>query len=224
MHELKEYITQAEFCKRLGITKTALFFAIRAGRVIKEIIDGQPRIEFKSNRERFINSSTVAQRYNNIDAKTGNCIPVKQKSKLESRIIKVKNKSHRMDDIPDPDDGDGDFHPQMSRLEAESVKQVYLAKQAKLKFLKDAGVLIEVNTVKREWEEIAVRVQKAMLAIPDRVSEIFSSINDAERIHKDLTTEIRHALSSLQYRVKLKEDEHDHIEKIIEDETEESEE
>lgn len=223
----KEYISKKEFARRMGISSYAVVMAIKSGRIIPEDRgSGKEYLEWYSSKERFINLSkrpdvtrqAVSEyedslKTSDVRVAPGNNGKIKQKYKAT-----VVN-SHPLDSVQDPPDTDGDFHPQMSRLEAESVKQVYLAKQAKLKFLKDAGLLVEAQTVKREWEEIAVRVQKAMLAIPDRVSEIFASVNDAEKIHKDLEKEIRHALTSLQYTMKS-EDKHERIKKIVEDETE----
>lgn len=96
---------------------------------------------------------------------------------------------------------DDEFHGDISRREAEAIKQVYMAKQAKLKYLREMGILIKADRVRSEWEEIAVRVRKAMLAIPDRVAHIFATTTDPLIIHKTMTTEISHALSRLQYEV-----------------------
>lgn len=222
MHELQEYVTKAEFCRRLRITRTALFYAVKSGRVVVEEWHGRPRIEFYRNKHTFVSTSQHPERYmpGPQFGIANNSKKARHKKTDSGSLRNIKSpSSHPLDDVPDPVDEDGDFHPAMSRLEAESVKQVYLAKQAKLKFLKDAGLLVEVETVKREWEEIATRVQKTMLSIPDRVAEIFATITDADKIHSDLTTEIRYALSSLQYRVKI-EDKHDRIEEIVEAEDE----
>lgn len=215
MHEIKEHITKAEFARRLGITYNALLDAIRAGRVEQVNRFGKMRIEYHSNRRRYIETSKYPGRFMNKKAKHKN-----GNGKIGSSVKTVSTNmvTHEVDLMPDPPDNDGDFRPQMTRTEAESVKQVYLAKQAKLKFLKQAGVLIETDKVKREWEEIAVRVQKAMLSIPDRVAEIFSTLNSAEEIHQELTSEIHHALSSLQYNVKIEDERNEDFEELTEEE------
>lgn len=219
----KEYITKKEFARRMGISNYAVVMAIKSGRIIPEDRGtGKEYLEWYSSRERFINLSKRPDVTRQAVSEYGDSLKTSdvRATPANNRKIKAtKVNSHPLDSVQDPPDTDGDFHPQMNRFEAESVKQVYLAKQAKLKFLKEAGLLVEAQTVKREWEEIAVRVQKAMLAIPDRVSEIFASINDADKIHKYLEAEIRHALSSLQYSMKS-EEKHDRIKKIVEEETE----
>jgi len=223
MFEIKEYITKNEFCKRLGITGTNLYVAIRRGRVLVEKYNGKPRIEWHENRRRFIETARIHQRYTKdaINKRIGNNGSENGKenprSNLKQDSYADSNKFyHPTDLIQDPIDKDGDFLPQMSKLQAEAVKQVYFAKQAKIKFLKDAGILIETAIVQKEWEEIAMRVQKTMMSIPDRVAEMFASINDAEKIHRDLTSEISHALSSLQYKVNIEEKD-DRIEELIDE-------
>jgi len=218
MHQVEDWITQAEFARRLGISKVALHKAEKCGRVDIEIRNGRPRIEYHSNRRAFIETSNRPERYVQNE--------VEKRLKHKNKKVNSRNRSessgnngfHPVDLIEDPPDKDGDFTHSMNRHQAESVKQVYLAKQAKLKFLKEAGILIETEVVKREWQEIAMRVQKAMLAIPDRVAEIFASTTDADKIHNDLNSEIRHALSSLQYTVKV-DAENDRIEEIVEKES-----
>jgi len=96
---------------------------------------------------------------------------------------------------------DAEFHPAMARRESEAVKQLYLAKQAKLKFFKDAGVLMETAKIKEEWEAIAISVQKTMLAIPDRVSELYASMLSADEIRKNLTKEITNSLTNLKFDI-----------------------
>jgi len=200
MIKQKEYIKQIEFCRRLSISKQGLQSAIRRGRVKLEQVPGHktPRIEWFENRKTFVETSRTPSRY----FKDQKILKIKLKNGKQKESTKKINGTHTIDLIQEPEDPDGDFNPQTSRLEAEAVKQVYLAKQAKLKFLKDAGILIETDGVVKEWQDIAVRVQKAMLSIPDRVSEIFASSSDAHEIHKTLDTEIRHGLSSLVYNLK----------------------
>lgn len=220
MVKVKEYISQSEFCRRLGITKRTLFLAKQNGRVkVERGPENYNKMEWHEQRKNFVDTSDDPDRYDESAIKERirlrNSKAEKEKKKSGS-LSKRSGAEHPMDNVEEPEDEDGDFTPGMNRAQAEAVKQVYLAKQAKLKFLKDAGILIESQIVKKEWEEIAVRVQKAMMAIPDRVAEIFASMTDAHAIHKDLTKEIIHALSSLHYQVKSG-DKDDRIEKVVED-------
>lgn len=221
MQTIEEWITQVEFCRRLGITKQALQQAEKRERVIIEKRNGRRRMEYHSNRRRFVESARVPMRYTQ-QSISNRAVKHKkngrQMSGTESRNGNsgTGHKEDPFDLIEDPPDADGDFRPNMTRLEAEAIKQVYLAKQAKLRFLQGSAILIESAVVKREWESIAIRVQKAMLSIPDRVAELFASYADSNKIHQELTAEIRHALSSLQYRVEIEEDSHDRIEEIVE--------
>jgi len=96
---------------------------------------------------------------------------------------------------------DSEFNSAMGRRQSEAVKQLYLAKQAKLKFLKEAGILMETEKIKQEWEAIAISVRKTMLAIPDRVSELYASMLSADEIRKNLTKEIINSLTNLKFEM-----------------------
>jgi hypothetical protein len=175
--------------------------AVKAGRIKRVFRNGRPFFDWEKNRDSFIATTTKP--------------PERYFAALSKLNASTNRQPERIDCVREP--VDKEFSPIMKKLEAESMKQIYLAKQAKLKFLKDSGLLIDVQTVRRDWEEIAVRVQKAMLAIPDRVAEIFASVDDAEKIRFDLEKEIRYALSNLQYNAKVK---NERVEKIVEDESE----
>jgi len=197
MVKQKEYIKQSEFCRRLSISRQGLQKAVRRGRVKLEQIPGHktPRIEWFENRRSFVETSRTPSRY----FKGEKHLTMKLKSNNYQESRKQEKITHAIDLVHEPEDPDGDFNPQTSRLEAEAIKQLYLAKQAKLKFLKDAGLLIEADVVEKEWQNIAIRVQKAMLSIPDRVSEVFASCSESNVIHKMLDKELRYGLSSLVY-------------------------
>ncbi|WP_333023612.1 hypothetical protein [Wolbachia endosymbiont of Pentidionis agamae] len=61
----------------------------------------------------------------------------------------------------------------------------------------EIGKLVSVAEVKRDAFNTARVVRNNLLNIPDRISALLASLNDAERIHETLTEEIRTALSEL---------------------------
>ena len=88
-----------------------------------------------------------------------------------------------------------------SSKQADTVKQVYLAKNAKLKFLVSLGKLIPKKGVENAWISVAMEVKKAMMAIPSRVSEICAVHSDGKVINQLLTNEIGIALRTLQFNI-----------------------
>lgn len=213
----KEYIRKAELQKRLAIGNDAVIAALQTGRLKRELVNGQWKYEWYSNKKLFIESSGKAFRYTDEaiaarlkkDSKDPKnlrpCMQHKRYVPIKKTDIEMdkedKTGTHPIDVIEEPPDKDGDFTRNMSRVQAEAVKQVYLAKKAKLSFLKDAGILIEASVVQKEWEEIAVRLRKVILSIPDRVSEVYASMTSATDIHNNLTEELVHALTSLVFEI-----------------------
>ncbi|APR98656.1 hypothetical protein [Wolbachia endosymbiont of Folsomia candida] len=61
----------------------------------------------------------------------------------------------------------------------------------------EIGELVSIEEVKREAFNTARVVRNNLLNIPDRVSALLASMNEAEKIHEKLTKEIRTALEEL---------------------------
>lgn len=204
----EEWISPAIFKRRLAISGNTYRTARSEGRIHEETKNGRRLIEWISQSKNFINTSREPMRYRAEE--------VNKRLRQKGRAIIRANGSpvspamagkddYGLDDfldVKEPEDEDGEFTPEMGKRQSEAVKQLYLAKQAKLKYLKDIGLLVETEAVIREWQEIAIYIQKQMLSIPDRVSELFASINDPREIQKILITEITHVLTGLKYEVK----------------------
>jgi hypothetical protein len=61
----------------------------------------------------------------------------------------------------------------------------------------EIGELVSVEEVKRDAFNTARVVRNNLLNIPDRISALLASVNEAEKIHETLTEEIRIALEQL---------------------------
>lgn len=233
----KEFISRAELRKRLAVSEDTILAALQTGRLKRVLLNGLWKFDWLENKRSFIESSGQGYRYTEAEIKKRQqnnpkiLKPHIKKRSVDSVIIgkdvrmdqEDNHGMHPIDVIEDPPDRDGDFTRNMSRAQADAVKQVYLAKKAKLSFLKDAGILIESAVVQKEWEEIAVRLRKVILSIPDRVSEVYASMTSATDIHKNLTEELTHALTSLTYEIE-KEGKDDYFTEDVEEfETQEEE-
>lgn len=80
-----------------------------------------------------------------------------------------------------------------TRIKNEIEKGKILEAKAKA----EIGELVSVEEVKTEAFNTARVVRNNLLNIPDRISALIASINDAEKIHETLTQEIRTALEEL---------------------------
>lgn len=61
----------------------------------------------------------------------------------------------------------------------------------------EIGELVAIEEVKREAFNTARVVRNNLLNIPDRVSALLASMNEAEKIHEKLSEEIKTALGSI---------------------------
>jgi phage terminase Nu1 subunit (DNA packaging protein) len=85
--------------------------------------------------------------------------------------------------------------------QAAKKKLIYQAEQEKLKYERDAGKVIDINIVMKEWSNIAVSVQKAILTVPDRVAPLCVGKESFE-IHTLLMMELKYALKNLSFEMK----------------------
>ena len=92
--------------------------------------------------------------------------------------------------VTEPEDPENEFAGAMGKTDAEAVKQRYLARAAKLRYLTDAGALMPTEKIIEELRQIAIEVKKSFLRIPDRVSELFASLDDSRKISCILNREI----------------------------------
>jgi len=192
----KEYIKPADFRKRLAISRAVYCRAVKGNRIFEEEFGKSKRIEWYQNRTTFIQTCRDPKRYSpeSIKArqiKRGIIAPPPEGELIADNLLKAKELEL-----------DEEFAATKTKREAESIKQLYLAKQAKLRFLKDAGTLMETSEVISELEQLAIRLRKQFLAIPARVSEIFASIEDSKEINKILKEELTHVLSNFKYEIK----------------------
>jgi len=206
----KEYITSKVFKMRLGIGSSTFKKAMKDRHIYYDKtkpVGNSYMIEWYSNRKSFLENASNPLRYTPEEIQKRLQNRLKKDYQIVERVERSQSDGGKSADelleIEEPEDVDNEFKQRMNKREAEAVKQLYLAKQAKFKYLKDAGVVVESARVIREWKEIAIHVKKLMLAIPNRVSELFASMTDAKEIKELLTIEIVHALSRLHYEYKV---------------------
>ena len=80
---------------------------------------------------------------------------------------------------------------------AREQEALFKAKRAQLDFEKEMEKLIDIATVQRLVANMGVDTCKAILAVPDRVSAVLSTMDDDAEIHRYLTEELNYALNNL---------------------------
>jgi Fe2+ or Zn2+ uptake regulation protein len=223
--EKKNYVTKREFCDAILMNQNTFQFYTKRGvittkfiehknehlidpiAVLKNLFDHsdnysieeiKKKLEFKKidlNKYHiykvlgFITEETISKRVIP-KAKTTEKIEIEQ---VKEEIIDIE--PEKIIEI------EKEFANISSSKQADTVKQVYLAKNAKLKFLVSLGKLIPKKGVENAWISVAMEVKKAMMAIPSRVSEICAVHSDGKVINQLLTNEIGIALRNLQFNI-----------------------
>lgn len=80
---------------------------------------------------------------------------------------------------------------------AREQEALFKAKRAQLDFEKEMEKLIDIATVQKLVANMGIDTCKAILAVPDRVSAVLSTMDDDTEIHRYLTDELNYALNNL---------------------------
>lgn len=95
------------------------------------------------------------------------------------------------------DGGDSDAETYQS---VANKRNNYKAELLRLELEEKAGRLIPLDAVQKQWQNIAVLTQKALLSIADRLSPTLVDIQDQNMIHAKIQTEVKSALRNLEWR------------------------
>lgn len=81
--------------------------------------------------------------------------------------------------------------------EAKTMKEVYLAKMARLKFEEEAGRFLEKAEVERRAQEVGMVVRQNLLSLPSRLMDQLAAESDPREINALLEGEVREVLKML---------------------------
>lgn len=116
-----------------------------------------------------------------------------------------KSADQLLADNKDPDD----FNPQSSttqRLskmqEAKLKKEIAMADKAEMELKEKQGLLVDKSSLDILLQDIGVKVQKAIMSIPDRLSPVLAAETDGHKIHRKLTSELKYALRNMSMMLK----------------------
>jgi phage terminase Nu1 subunit (DNA packaging protein) len=90
-----------------------------------------------------------------------------------------------------------DEESDQSFAEAKTMKEIYGAKLAKLKYEEEAGMLILKSDVKGKAHEVGKNIKEVLLSLPARVMDELSVESDPRKVNSILEKEVRDSLSSL---------------------------
>ena len=198
-------VTVPQFSRHCNTLPLQIYKLIRAGILFVEPVEGYPtRLNLFTQEPRYFY-------YREIQNAAGGRQPLNEETKrmvdnlVEKRApyAKVTNTSNaNIDPINrKPINGKQPGNTLEIPNENESIMDIKIRKErvaadkAELELKIKRGTLINKEKVSKVWQDIGVKVQKAVLAIPDRLSPVLAAENDHHKIHRLLTTELKHSLT-----------------------------
>jgi len=110
-------------------------------------------------------------------------------------------RKRKSDDQADPDQAAPQSGPEAKRqptfAEAKTMKEVYLARMARLKYEEEAGKLVPKADVESRAADIGMVVKQNLLSIPSRMMDELAIESDPREINAILERELRQVLEQL---------------------------
>lgn len=220
-----EKITMSEFRKRLGgLCESAAQNAWKKGRMIGERSSVTPNapliLDWEASIKLFCETSTTykIQGDDLIDLRTGDVLhkfppgTLAGNNFLQRKVpLQVKSANGNLQAVVDTKEWehlqefaklglqvfDEKGRPKSIITLAREQEALFKAKKAQLDYEKDLQKSVDIEMVQKLIANLAVDTCKAILAVPDRVSPVLSTMEDAHKIHQYLTEELKFALDTL---------------------------
>lgn len=205
-----KYVGVTEFCRLLGVQKNTWYNYLKKGKVeycgVNEngdnVIDYVKMlnrvIEISNNPNYYSPDHIVKRRVNKGDLSPDDAnAELLRRRQMESRgeVAKLeKTNFHKP-----KDDSPSEFSNDMDKRQAETVKQVYQAKQARVKYYKEIGALTDTKLFMDQAVQIATVCRKNVMGVVPRVKQIFATMSDPTEIGNYLEKELTYALSKLKF-------------------------
>jgi hypothetical protein len=162
--------TKAEYAKLRGMTRQAVYKAIKEGRLIEAVLSTGLIDVDVADREWAAHTNPL---------NGGNRFTREDDIVPKARAVGINP------DAPPP------------LNESKTLRAAYEAKLAQLEYEEKSEILINADAVKRDAFKAARLTRDAMLAIPDRMAAELAGVTDAFVIHTKMTHEIRAAIAEV---------------------------
>lgn len=152
-----KHLTVTEYAKRRGVSRTAVYKAIKAEKIVKGHYkgdDGYPRIIPEIADQEWSNNYNPA--YDRVTKTGGTPVSVKDRAEATEK-------------------------GEATLAAAKKAKAVYDAKLAELEYKKKAGILVEKDQVYKALFAFGQELRNNLLNIPDRIMpDIRAAVTDSE--------------------------------------------
>lgn len=166
-----EAVTISEFARRMGLTHPAVAKAVNSGRLVESITytpAGKVRIDPKIAAEEWEKNTDHALARN---VKNGKGLRTAANPAVSENRAKLN--------------------------EAKTEREQIAAQQARLKFERESGRLVDIDKVREDAFSMARQVRDRMMAIPDRIAAQAAAMKKRDEVHALIMGEIRRALEGL---------------------------
>ena len=89
----------------------------------------------------------------------------------------------------------------LTMAKAKLRKEEALAQKAEIDCAEREGRLIDKSEMIAMWTDIGIKVQRAILSLPDRLAPVLSGETDSHKIHRLMTQELKYALRNLSMNI-----------------------
>jgi len=182
----EKYFTIDEWAEHFQVKRTLVRDSIRRGML--EIKRGKKKLH--GLRIRYINIETEGPKFKEY-------LTYLREKAMETESPKVPPPEYPLDTTKPSEVFDQARRQGMSLHQAKAMKEVFLAKRAKLNYESALGSLVQIADLMASWEEIGVTIQKSLLAIPDRTSQLVASESSPQKCHEIILREVRYTLQNL---------------------------
>lgn len=189
---MSELITLMNFARRMGISHTSVMKAVNADRIDAVDKSGKLWFDWDIEMPKFVRTSRdpkVLKRYGAFAAN----------SEDESARDVASGKRLRRTASGSPSSGNELMEKpveDMDIVEAQQLTAIMKAKRAQLDYQQAKGQLVELKLVMSLYMDIGEKVKSSVMSLPDRLCPMFEGMK-AEEMHLTMSTELKHALSSL---------------------------
>jgi len=168
----KGYLKLTEFAKLMGVTRQVISYAGKQGKITTHMI----------GKIKMVHGPTATKEWKkNIDAKASDKAKKIKEKKLNPKPVKVEPK----------------MYEGLTLADAERQDKVYKARLSQLKYLEQAGNLVEVDKVQRQAFENGRKIRDALMSLPTRLAHELAAETDPHKLEIRLTRELTDALDRI---------------------------
>lgn len=189
------WVSQSEFGRKLGISPTAVFNAVKRGRITAIKERGKVLIEFNSQRLAFLNTSQM-----NHSVAAENKIRRKKLKYLKDIEEKIKQNKKVTEKEKKQLEESADLLGNLGLSNMHDVKlrlEIAKAKRAEIELAEAEGKVIDYEKVRNIIRNIAVNLQKSIMAIPARIGPLAAAERDQTKCTLMIGDELRRSLRAM---------------------------